>query len=174
MSNIHNWFEAKVKFVKIDERGIERKVTEDYLVDAISFTEAETRMSKEMETIVQGAFIITNLKKSNITEVILSDDESDDRWYKAKVAIIDADELTGKEKKSNQYCLVAAKDIETARQNIDKDHSNYIIPYEIASIADTAFMDVFPYFNSGDQEADQKSEGYLKICKDFVKENCND
>lgn len=158
----HNWFECKVKYVKIDESGKESKVTEAYMIDAISFTEAETRISKEMETMVQGAFIITNLKKSNITEIIPSDDESDDRWYKSKIAIIDADELTGKEKKSNQYCLVAAKDINTALTNLEQSMSNYIVPYEIASIADTAFMDVFPYFK-GEDETEEIPENLTPI-----------
>jgi hypothetical protein len=159
---VHNWFECKVKFVKIDESGKESKVTESYMIDAISFTEAESRISKEMETMVQGAFIITNLKKSNITEIVPSDDESDDRWYKAKVAIIDADELTGKEKKSNQYCLVAAKDINTALSNLELSMSNYIVPYEIASIADTTFMDVFPYFK-GEDETEEIPENLTPI-----------
>ena len=144
--SVHNWFECKVKYVKTDESGKEKKVTEAYLVDAISFTEAETRITAEMEQMIQGAFIITNLKKSNLTELIPSDDERDDRWYKAKVAIIDADELTGKEKKSNQHCLVAAKDINTALANLEKSFSTYVVPYEISAIADTTIMDVYPYF----------------------------
>ncbi len=159
---VHNWFECKVKFVKIDESGRESKVTEAYMVDAISFTEAESRISKEMETMVQGAFIINNLKKSNITEIIPSDDETDDRWYKAKIAIIDADELTGKEKKSNQYCLVAAKDINTALSNLEESMSNYIVPYEIASISDTTFMDVFPYFK-GENEMGEIPENLTPV-----------
>ncbi len=161
---VHNWFECKVKYVKIDERGKESKVTEAYMVDAIDFTEAETRISKEMETLVQGTFIVTNLKKSNITEIVPSDDESDDRWYKAKVAIIDADELTGKEKKSNQYSLVAAKDINTALSNLEQSMANYIVPFEIASLADTTFMDVFPYFKSED-DVEEIPEGLTPIAE---------
>ncbi len=161
---VHNWFECKVKYVKIDESGKEGKVTEAYMVDAIDFTEAEARITKEMEAMVQGAFIVTNLKKSNITEIIPSDDESDDRWYKAKVAIIDADELTGREKKSNQFSLVAAKNINTALSNLEQSMANYIVPYEIASLADTTFMDVFPYFN-GEEDTEEIPEGLTPIAE---------
>lgn len=156
---IHNWFEGKVKFVKVDECGKESKVTESYFVDAMSFTEAEARLVKEAEFLANGASIITTLKKSNVTEVIPSDDETDDRWYKAKVAIIDADELTGKEKKSNQFCLVAAKDFITAYKNLEKSMEDYIVPYEICGINDTTFMDVFYYdLSQAAEELPESSE----------------
>ena len=92
-----NWFEAKVKYVKVSEDGREKKVNESYLLDALSYTEAESRIMHEMESLIKGEYYISGLKKSNITELVLSEDENDDRWYKAKVAIIDADEVSGKE-----------------------------------------------------------------------------
>ena len=95
--NTHNWFEGKVKYVKTCDDGKEKKVSETYLVDAISYTEAEARIFSEMEHIISGPFILSSLKKSNIVEIVASGDENDDRWYKGKVAILDADELTGKE-----------------------------------------------------------------------------
>lgn len=142
-----NWFEAKVKYVKVNEEGREKKVNEAYLLDAMSYTEAESRILHEMESMIQGDYYISNLKKSNITEVVPSEDENDDRWYKAKVSIIDADEVSGKEKASAQYYLVAAANIDRALENLEKSLSTFVVPYEIGSIADTQFMDVFPYFN---------------------------
>ena len=90
---IANWFEAKGKYIKISEDGRERKVNELYLLDAMTYTEAEARIIKEMETMVQGDYYIAGLKKSNVSEIVPSDDENDDRWYKIKVAFIDADEI---------------------------------------------------------------------------------
>lgn len=142
-----NWFEAKVKYMRVGEDGRERKVSEMYLIDAMSYTEAESRTVSEMETIVKGDYYIPSLKKSNITEVVTSEDERDDRWYKAKIAIIDADEVSGKEKSSYQYYLVAAADTNRALENIERALATFVVPYEVAGINDTKFMDVFPYFD---------------------------
>ncbi len=153
-----NWFEAKVKYMKVSEDGKEKKVNEAYLLDAMSYTEAESRITREMESVVSGDYYISSLKKSNITEVVPSEDETDDRWYKAKVAIIDADEVSGKEKSSFQYYLVAASDIKRALENLEKSLSTFVVPYEIASLADTTFMDVYPYFEEPAAEEESTEE----------------
>ncbi len=88
---------------------------------------------------------LATLKKSNITEIIPSDSESDDRWYKAKIVIVDVDEFSGKEKKANQYFLIAASNIRRALDNLEKSMQRYVIPYEIGSITDTSIMDVYPF-----------------------------
>ena len=150
-----NWFEAKVKYVKVNEDGYEKKVNEAYLLDAMSYTEAESRIIHEMESIISGDYYITTLKKSNITELVPSEDENDDRWYKAKVCIIDVDEVSGKEKSSAQYYLVAAANIRRALDNLERSLSSFVVPYEIESIADTSIMDVFPYFS---EQAEQIPE----------------
>lgn len=153
-----NWFEAKVKYMKVSEDGKEKKVNEAYLLDAMSYTEAESRITREMESVVSGDYYISSLKKSNITEVVPSEDGTDDRWYKAKVAIIDADEVSGKEKSSFQYYLVAASDIKRALENLEKSLSTFVVPYEIASLADTTFMDVYPYFEETAAEEESTEE----------------
>ena len=140
-----NWFEAKVKYIKINEDGREKKVNEAYLLDAMSYTEAESRITHEMESVIKGDYYISSLKKSNITELVPSEDENDDRWYKAKVNIIDADEVSGKGKSTAQYYLVAVADTDRALENLKKNLSTFVVPYEIANISDTKFIDVFPY-----------------------------
>ncbi len=152
-----NWFEAKVKYMKVNEEGREKKVNEAYLLDAVSYTEAESRIMHEMESVISG-YYISSLKKSNITELVLSEDENDDRWYKAKVNIIDADEVSGKEKSTGQYYLVAASNMNRALENLEKSLSTFVVPYEIASISDTQFMDVFPYF-SDEEVTEESNEG---------------
>lgn len=147
-----NWFEVKVKYVKLGEDGREHKVTEMYLLDAMSYTEAESRIIHEMESAITGDYYITGLKKSNITELVESDDEADDRWYKAKVTIVDTDEVSGKEKSSNLYYLVAASDTASALKNLEKALETFVIPYEVSGIADTLFADVFPYFGNEESE----------------------
>lgn len=140
-----NWFEAKVKSIRVDESGRERKVTDMYLLDAMSYTEAESRIVKEMAPVVKGEYYISGLKKSNVTEVVPSVDESDDRWYKAKVAIVDADEVSGREKRSFQYYLVAAANTDRALENLNGALKTFVVPCEVASIADTLFVDVFAW-----------------------------
>lgn len=146
-----NWFEAKVKYVKVNEDGREKKVNEAYLLDALSYTEAESRIMHEMESVIKGDYYISSLKKSNITELVPSDDETDDRWYKAKIAIIDADEVSGKEKSSYQYYLVAASNINRALENLEKSLSTFVVPYEICSLSDTNFVDVIRYNPGGNE-----------------------
>ena len=141
-----NWFEVKVKYTKVDEDGRQRKVSELYLLDAVSFTEAESRIIEGLREIIQGDFYIEAIKKSNITELVESKDGNDDKWFKAKVAIIDADSISGKEKRSNQYFLVAGSDVDKSLENLQKALSTYVVPFEIVQVGDSNIMDVFPYF----------------------------
>ena len=154
-----NWFEAKVKYMKVNEDGREK----------MSYTEAESRIMHEMESVISGDYYISSLKKSNITELVPSEDENDDRWYKAKVNIIDADEVSGKEKSTGQYYLVAASNINKALENLEKSLASFVVPYEIASLTDTQFMDVFPYFSDEEEQipenlkplTEEKTEGEI-------------
>lgn len=148
---VANWFEVKIKYNKISEEGKEVKVSETYLIDAMSFTEAESRITTSLKEMIQGDFYIVSIKKSNITELIESDDINDDKYFKAKVAIIDADEISGKEKRSNQYLLVAGADVDMALEYLKKTLSTYVVPTDIVSLGDSNIIDVFPYFNSDDQ-----------------------
>lgn len=143
-----NWFEVKVKYVKVGEDGKERKVSELYLLDSMSFTEAEARIIEELKEMIQGDFCIEAIKKSNITELVESNDGNDDKWFKAKVAIIDADSISGREKKTNQYYLISGENVDKALENLQKSLSTYVIPFEIVQVGDSNIMDVFPYFEN--------------------------
>lgn len=141
---MQTWFECKVKYVKVDDDGRERKVSEAYLVDAVTFTDAETRIIQQLQTMVRGEFIIDNIKKSNIIEIFPHEDG--EWWYKAKIAIVTIDENAGKEKKINNYFLVAADDIKQALQRLEEGLSYVLVPYQATSIAVCNIIDVFPYF----------------------------
>lgn len=148
---IANWFEVKIKYNKITEEGKKVKVSETYLIDATSFTEAESRITTSLKEMIQGDFYIVSIKKSNITELIESDDINDDKYFKAKVAIIDADEISGREKRSNQYLLVAGANVDRALEHLKNSLSTYVVPTDIVSLGDSNIIDVFHYFNSYDQ-----------------------
>ena len=141
---MQTWFECKVKYVKIDDDGRERKVSEVYLVDAVTFTDAETRIIEQMGTMVRGEFIVDNIKKSNIVEIYPHDDG--EWWYKARIGIVTIDEKAGKEKKINNYFLVAADDIKQALQRLEEGLSYILVPYQTTSLAICNIIDVFPYF----------------------------
>ena len=141
---MQTWFECKVKYVKVDDDGRERKVSEVYLVDAVSFTDAETRIIKQLETMVRGEFMVDNLKKSNIVEIFPH--ESGEWWYKARIGIVTIDEKAGKEKKINNYFLVAADDLKQALQRLEEGLSYILVPYQTTSLAICNIVDVFPYF----------------------------
>ena len=161
---MQTWFECKVKYVKIDDDGRERKVSEVYLVDAVTFTDAETRIIKQLQTMVRGEFVVDNIKKSNIVEIFPHEDG--EWWYKAKIAIVTIDENAGKEKKINNYFLVAADDIKQALQRLEDGLSYILVPYPTTSLAVCNIVDVFPYF--GD-DSNQTIPSNLKPLKEVTK-----
>lgn len=140
-----NYFEASIKYIKVNEDGREKKVSEKYLIDAMSYTETEQRIVKEAETFVRGDFYITSIKKSNIKEVIESEDESDDKYYLAKVAIIDVDEVSGKEKSMTDHYLVKAANLDRALERLNESLKTFVVPVESISVADSKIVEVFPY-----------------------------
>ncbi len=136
------WFECKVKYQKIDQNGKEKMVSENYLVDALSFTEAEARITKEMEAYISGEFSVVNLKIANFSELLPSEDG--DRWFKCKVLIVLIDEAKGKEKKISTQMLVDALTIKDAYEKIEIYMESSVSDYEISSITLSNIMDVFP------------------------------
>lgn len=144
-SRTAEWFECKIRYEKVMEDGLQKKVTEQYTVDALSFTEAEQRITKEMSSYISGSFDITDIKKAPYKEIFFSDDESADRWYKTKLQFITIDEKSEKEKRSNVNYLVQAGTLNAAVRNIDEVMGGTMIDYVIASVAETQLMDVFEW-----------------------------
>ena len=151
---MNEWFECKVRYEKTLENGLVKKVTEPYLVDALSFTEAERRFIEEIEPFMSGEFQVTDIKRAKYAELFETDEDAADRWFKDKVAFITLDEKSGAEKKSNQNMLIQASDLRDAVKRLDKGMEGTMVDYEIASIAETPIMDVFHYKT----EADEKPE----------------
>ena len=105
---MHTWFECKIRYEKTMENGMQKKVTEPYLVDALSFTEAEARIIEEMTPFITGEFTVSDIKRANYSELFPSDEESADRWFKCKLIFITLDEKSGAEKKTSTQVLVQA------------------------------------------------------------------
>ena len=150
------WFECKIGYEKVMEDGLQKKVTENYVVDALSFTEAEKRIMEEMSSYISGAFEVKDIKIAPYKEIFFSDEEMADRWYKTKLQFITIDEKTEKEKRSSVSYLVQAGTLNGAVKNIDTAMGGTISDYVIASVAETTLMDVFEYVKK--EEADDKPE----------------
>ena len=135
-----NWFECKVRFDKMQENGTVKRVNEPYLVDALSFTEAEARIIEELTPFISGEFSVSAVKRTKITEIFW--DETGDRWYMVKVAYLIIDEK-GNEKKSSTFILVQASDFRGAFENFVKNMETGMADYEIQSINETPLMDVY-------------------------------
>ena len=144
-SRTGNWFECKIRYEKTMDDGLQKKVTELYVVDALSFTEAEARIMEEMSSYISGEFEVNDIKRAAYKEIFFSDADNDDRWYKAKVQFITIDEKTDKEKRSNVNYLVQAATLNGAVKHIDEVMGGTMIDYAIAAVAETTLMDVFEY-----------------------------
>lgn len=142
-SKTAEWFETKVQYEKVQVDGMQKKVTEQYVVDALSFTEAESSIIEEMKPYVSGDYKIKNITPANYHEVFFSDDTQDDKWYKVKLTFITIDEKTEKEKHSIVHYLVQARSTGTAQQAINDVMSKSMIDYETVSISETKILDVF-------------------------------
>ena len=136
-----NWFECKARFDKMMENGALKKVTEPYMVDALSFTEAEARIIEELTPFVSGEFSVSAVKKTKISEIFW--DDSADKWYLVKVAFITIDEKTAAEKKSISQILVAASDFKGAYDNFMDGMKGTMADFDIVSINETPIMDVY-------------------------------
>ena len=146
------WFECKIAYEKVMEDGLQKKVNENYVVDALSFTEAEKRIMEEMSSYISGEFTIKDIKIAPYKEIFFSDEEMADKWYKAKLEFITIDEKTEKEKRSAVNYLVQAGSLKGAVGNIESVMGTTMNDYVIASVAETKLMDVFEYGKEGKSE----------------------
>lgn len=140
-----NWFECKIRYEKIMENGMQKKVTEPYLVDALSFTEAEARIIQEMTPFISGEFTVKDVKTAKYSELFTSEEDAADRWFKCKLIFITLDEKSGAEKKISTYILVQASDLRDAVKKLDEGMKGTMADYQIGSVSETPIMDVFPY-----------------------------
>lgn len=136
------WFECKVRYDKTQENGSIKRVNEPYLLDALTFTEAEARIIEEIKPYISGEFTVSAVKKTKIAEIFFN--ETGDRYYLVKVNFLTLDEKTGVEKKSASNILVQASDFKEALDNFNKGMDGTMVDFEIASISETPLMDVFP------------------------------
>ena len=144
-SKVSKFFEVKIQYQEMQEDGKEKKVTEQYVVEALSFTEAESRIIEEMTPFIDGDFDVVSEKIAPYNEIILSDKSDDDKWFISKVGFITIDEKTEKEKKQTFRYLVQAATSELALDYTKEMLSHGMSDYRIDAVQDTPTLDVFLY-----------------------------
>lgn len=140
-----NWFECKVTGEKVTENGMTKSKPESYLVDAMSFTDAEARITKEVSPFFNGMIEIKNITPAKISELFINEADDADKWYKVKCNFITLDEKTQTEKRTANYMLVQAANFRGALDRFVEGMKGTMADYEIASIQETPLLDVFPF-----------------------------
>ena len=142
---MHNFFECKIRYEKVMDDGNNKKVTEPYLVDALSFTEAEKRIIDKMKPFITGEFTVESIKRYNVTELFETEDTDADKWFKVKINYITLDEKSGREKKTASYMLVQAADIKNAQKRFEEGMKGAMMDDQIENIIETKIMDVYKF-----------------------------
>lgn len=140
---MRTFYECTVRYARENEQGLLKNVSEKYLVDAVSHTEAEATVYDKLGSIIRGDFQIKRLVPSNIADIFLYDDT--DTFFKCKVSYIVADADSGKEKKVNQNMLVTAGNVKQAYDRIHESLNNMLISFTVPSIAESPIVEVFLY-----------------------------
>lgn len=150
---MYSWFECKVRYDKTLDTGLIKTVTEPYMIDALSFTEAEARIIEEITPFISGEFSVSDIKRVKYSDTFFN--ESGDRYYKAKLYYITLDEKSGAEKKTAVNMLVQASELREAVDIIDEEMKKTMIDYSIAGVTETAIMDVFTYKTKNEEKEEE-------------------
>lgn len=137
------WYEIKIKYDKMQEDGTQKKVTETYVISANSWGDAERKIAKEMADYISGEWEIKSIAKMAYSEILFSDRDCDDKWYKAKVAFITIDEKTEKEKQTTVTFLLQGSSVSGAVKSVDEFLADGASNHTSIAVTETKIMDVF-------------------------------
>ncbi len=135
------YFEVSLKYDKTQENGALKKVTEKYIVDALSLTEAEAKVTEKMQPYISGDFFATSAKETKITETC--GDVGCGKFYLAKIAFITIDERTAKEKRTTSQILIGAESFDEAYKTLNEFMKPTLSDWELQSLAETKYLDQF-------------------------------
>ena len=156
------WFICKVKYQKQDEKGKVKNVSEQYLVDALSFTEAEARIYEKLGSVISGEFHITGISKSNLTDVFYYEDA--DVWYKCKMTYSLEEEGSGKEKKIVNYVLLTATNAQQAYDRMYESLDNMLVEFRVPDVVESPIVEVFPQ-DKEDDELQEAPDNYRPLAE---------
>lgn len=153
---MNTWFEVSIRYEKNVENGKSKKVTEKFLIDALSYAECEARIIEEVAPFISGEFTVKDIKRAKISELFFNG--NGDRFYKIKVYFITLDEKSGAEKKTAAQMLTQASNLKEAIEVLEKGMKDTLADYEIASVTETALVDIFPYDAEDDKNTDKTAD----------------
>ncbi len=147
---MNNWFTVKVKYTKQLENGTFKRVSEPYLLAAMTFTDAEARIYEELGSIIRGEFVVTNIARTDFHDIFYYEDS--DIWFKCKILFESADGDSEKAKKVSQNFLVNARSVKEAFERLQESLSTMMVDFDIPSIMISPIVDIFPYTENLDKE----------------------
>lgn len=147
---MNNWFTVKVKYTKQLENGSFKRVSEPYLLAAMTFTDAEARIYEELGTTIKGEFNVVGITRTELHDVFYYDDA--DTWYKVKLTYETTDMDAEKTKKVSQNFLITANSVKEAYERIKESLSTLMVDFMIPAITQSPIVDVFPYAEELDRE----------------------
>ncbi|MBN9292520.1 MAG: DUF4494 domain-containing protein [Flavobacteriia bacterium] len=147
---MNSWFTVKVKYTKQLENGTFKRVSEPYLLAAMTFTDAEARIYEELGSVIKGEFAVTNIARADYHDIFYYEDA--DVWYKCKVVYESASEDGDKNKKVSQNFLVSAGSVKEAYDRIQESLSTLMVDFVIPTISVSPIIDIFPYREELDRE----------------------
>lgn len=142
---MNNWFLAKVKYTKQMEDGTFKRVSELYLLSAMTFSDAEARIYEELGMSIRGEFTVQGIKREDIHDIFYYEDA--DVWYKCKIsyeAHSDSDE-SGKAKKVTQTLLASARSVKEATERVNESLKGSMLIYRVISVVESKIVDIFPF-----------------------------
>lgn len=164
---MNNWFTVKVKYTKQLDNGTFKRVSEPYLLAALSFTDAEARIYEELGALIRGEFIITAITRTELHDIFFYEDS--DIYYKCQIKF-DSESDTGEDTKTKSVCqtfFTAAHSVKEANDRLKSELGGLMIDYQITLVAVTPIVDVFPFPEEGEDRAAADFERQVK--KDVAK-----
>ncbi len=140
-----SWIECKVTYERAGEKGLNTKVNEVYLTQGFTFSEVEKRLTMELQPQVTGTFDINKMERTKYNELVNTDDENADKWFKCKIVMLTIDEVSAKEKKTSVIILVKAEDVADAVKRLTKHMEDSVMNYDLAAVNESPIVDIFPY-----------------------------
>jgi len=151
---MNTWFTVKVKYTKQLENGMFKRISEPYLLAAMTFTDAEARIYEELGTLIRGEFDVVGISRTELHDIFMYDDST--TWWKCKISYDSAEENSEKSKKINQTCLVSADTAKEAYERIHESMASMLVDFSVVSIIYSPLIDIFPYRENLDREIDRR------------------
>ena len=136
-----NWFTVKVRYTKQLDNGALKRVSEPYLLSAMTFTDAEASIYEELGAVIRGEFNVTGISRTELNDIFAYDDTG--VWYKCKVVYDNLDADTETTKKVSQNFLVEASSVKEAYERLTDNLKGMLVAFQIPSVMVSPIVEIF-------------------------------